>query len=325
MNGFQAQQKSRQASLTGKQSTATALSCVAVCLSLCLTSGCAMTRKAWSGLHNATCGEPASRCSCTCSDCIAGVQTEQEAGHHTGKHYLPQPDPRAYAATPSPLEGSLPVDHGAESRAATLNGQPGVWTPLSPPAHFKSQDPNSALTNTPAGDPGSHFVSPQAVWHSLPAEQPAQSAVAHGQPVSAPVSVPQNDDVKEYRTQVQILSEQISQMKNVQDSMKTNQETLQQTHARELLELRLQQTTADRDRLQREHDLEQELKQQQQQHELEMLDRMQQALQEADPASSPPNASLRRDPRSTAQFRQVSSVPARDVPAGNLPTVDESL
>jgi len=108
-------------------------------------------------------------------------------------------------------------------------------------------------------------------------------------------------------------------MKTTQESMKASQATLQQSHEREMLELKLQQTTADRDRLQREHDLEQQLEKQRQR-ELDSIDSLSEIINGVIPAPAIPNAAPGRVPRATTQSGQVRSMPSQ-----NLPTVDESL
>lgn len=288
MNGFHAQKQLRQGRLPGRQSTAIALTYMGVCLSLCLTSGCAMTRNAWSGLHDATCGEPTSRCRCTCADCVGDAHGGHEAGYQNVPHDPVRATPQEFAVTPSPLEGSRPSDDQLRPQAVTMNGMPGTWTP------------SPAVTQFPP-------TAEQTQW-------PAMQA----QPVCTPDEASKNDELKEYRTQVQILAEQIAQMKDSQESMKASQETLQQSHEREILELRLQQTTADRDRLQREHELEQQLEKQRQR-ELETIDSLSQIIDGVVQAPAVHSAAVGQVSRPTTQSGQVRSAPPQ-----NLPTVDES-
>ena len=138
------------------------------------------------------------------------------------------------------------------------------------------------------------------------------------QPMRIPDDALKNDDLQECRTQFQILAEQLSQMKTAQESMQASQETLQQSHEREILELKLQQTTADRDRLQREHDLEQQLEKQRLR-ELETIDSLSEIIDGVVPAPAVPSAAKGQVPRSTAQSGHASSMPSQ-----NLPTVEES-
>lgn len=289
MNGFHAQKQFQQGHWIGRQSTASPLTCMVVCLSLCLTSGCAMTRNAWSGLHDATSGEPTSRCSCTCADCGGDAHGGHKAGDKNAAHETLRAAPQEFTATPSPLAGSRPSDDGMRPQAVTMNGIPGTWTPSPPVTQFP------------------------------PAAEQTQWPVMQTQPVCTPDAASKNDDLKEYQTQVQILAEQISQMKNSQESMKASQETLQQSHEREILELRLQQTTADRDRLQREHELEQQLEKQRQR-ELETIDSLSQIIDGVVQSPVVDSAAVGQVPRSTTQSGQVRSAPPQD-----LPTVDESL
>ncbi|MEJ7593766.1 MAG: hypothetical protein WKF77_19685 [Planctomycetaceae bacterium] len=322
MNGFDAQKQFRQDRLTGQQSIAVTLTCIAVALSLCLTSGCAMTRKAWSGLHDATCGETASQCSCNCGKGISDAHVEHEAGYQIAPDDPSRAASPTQAATPSPLERVRPIEHGIRPQAATMNGMPGTWTPSPPMTHFEAADPNSASADNPTsgwpeaesvttGPPSMRYCPPTAVqtqWPPMPA-----------QPMYPQDTASENDDLKECRTQVQILAEQISQMKLAQESMKESQEMRQQSHEREILELKLQQTTADRDRLEREHELEQELEKQRRR-ELETIDSLSQIIDDVVPAPAVPNAAFRQVPRPKSK-----SGPVRPMLPQNLPTVDESL
>ena len=321
MHGFQAQKQFRHGNLIGKQSTAATLTLIAVCLSLCFTSGCAMSRKAWSGLHHATCGEPTTECSCTCGKCISDVHVEHEAGDPAVPNDHSRAASQSHAATHSPPEGRRPMDHEYRPQAATMNGMPGIWTPSPRSENFEPEDQNSAYLNNPAARWPDAEVTTNlpSITHFPPTAEQTEFPPMQAQPMRIPDEASKNDDLKECRTQFQILAEQLSQMKTAQESMKASQETLQQSHEREILELKLQQTTADRDRLQREHDLEQQLEKQRLR-ELETIDSLSEIIDGVVPAPAVPSAAKGRVPRSTAQSGHASSMPSQ-----NLPTVDESL
>jgi len=277
-----------------------------------------MTRKVWSGLHGTACGETAPPRSYTCNKCGENNQVEHEVRSHDGRSL----QPKAYAATPSPAEDSRSIDHEIRPQAATINGMPGTWIPLPQPAQSES----AALTAAPASDAAAEWsetqaiaASPQAPMHVPDQVQQRKSPAMLAPEMHPPDAAAQDDALKEYRTQVGILSEQILQMKNAQDSMKLSQESLQQSHEREILELKLQQTTADRDRLQRERELERQLERQRQR-ELETIDSLSQIIEGVVPAPAGSSAALAPVPRSTTPANQVRSQPPQ-----NLPTVDESL
>ena len=322
MHGFHTHKQFPQVSLIGQQSTAVTVTCIAVCLSLCLTSGCAVTRNAWFGLPNATGNEPKSRCGCTCGECAADAHGEHEAGHHAAPT---DPSPAAsqtYPATQSPPEGPRPTDHGMRPQAATMNGMPGFWTPSQPARHSEFEDQNSAYVNHPTAEwpeAESTTTNPRSMRYYPRSEAQAQWPPLQAEPAYAPEAASENSELQEYRTQVQILSEQILQMKNAQDSLKLTQNSMQQLHEREVLELKLQQTTGDRDRLQREHELEQQL-QKQQQRELESIDSLSEFINGVVSAPAVPNAVRGQVPRSKTQSGQGGPVPSQEIPP-----MDESL
>ncbi len=319
MHGFHAHDQFRQDRQTGKQSRAVLLTCMTVFFSLCLTSGCAMTRNVWSGVRDATCGETASRCSCACGECIADAHAAGDTGNHAMPPHSPRPASQPYAATPHPPEGSRPIEHKVRPQAITMNGMPGIWTP-SPPAHSEFEDQNSAYADSsmaPWSETEAVATGSGAMTYVPPVAQQSQSPPLQTQPMCTPDAAPKNDELQEYRTQVQILSEQILQMKNAQESIKVSQDSMQQSHAREILELKLQQTTADRDRLQREHELEQQLEKQRQR-ELETIDSLSQIIDGVALAPAVSSAAIVPVPKSPSQSRQVRSAPPQ-----NLPTVDE--
>jgi len=323
MYGFHPQKQFRQGRLIGKQSTAVTLTCMAVCLSLCLSSGCAMTRKAWTGLSQATGGEPTAGCGCACGEGLADKPAAHAAGHHAVTSDPARVDSQAYAATPSPPEGSRPIEQGIRPQAATMNGIPGTFTP-SPPAtkQFEFQDQNTANLNSPTtSSPESQYVdaNAQSMRQSPGTAEQTPLSQMRPEPTHHPDVVEEHHDLKDCRTQLQILAEQLSQMKTTQESMKASQDTLQQSHTLQILELKLQQTTTDRDRLQREHDLEQQLYKQRQR-ELETIDSLSDFIEDVAPDAAVPNTAPRQVPRPTTQSGQVRSQQPQ-----NLPTVDESL
>ena len=323
MYGFHPQKQFRQGRLIGKHSTAVTLSCMTVCLSLCLSSGCAMTRTAWTGLSQATGGEPTAGCGCACGEGLADKPAAHAAGHHAVTANPAQVDSQAYAATPSPPEGSRPIEDGIRPQAATMNGIPGTFTP-SPSAtqQFEFQDQNTANLNSPAtSSPGaqSFDANLQSMRQSPGTAEQTPLSPLRPEPMQIPDVVAEHHDLKQCRTQLQILAEQLSQMKTTQESMKASQDTLQQSHALQILELKLQQTTTDRDRLQREHELEQQLYQQRQR-ELETVDSLTDFIKDATPDAAVPNTAPRQVPRPTTQSGQVRSQQPQ-----NFPTVDESL
>ena len=203
-----------------------------------------------------------------------------------------------------------------------MNGIPGTWIPSPQPAFAESAGP----TAVPAIDPVAEWSETQnvAAIPPLPMHIPEQGQQRQFPAMQAPAMCPpdaaaQQDALKEYQAQVGILSEQISQMKSAQDSMKVSQESLQKSHEREILELKLQQTTADRDRLQRERELERQLERQKQR-ELETIDSLSQIIEGVVPAPAGSSAALAPVPQTTTQANQVQSMPPQ-----NLPAVDESL
>jgi hypothetical protein len=221
-----------------------------------------------------------------------------------------------YPATPVPPEGSRPIANGIRPQAATMNGMPGTWIPApnaAPRFEFEQQVAVPEQSPIPNG-----MVEESYAFNSTPQmhipPQSSQWPMAQAQVSCPPDTAAQSDALKEYRTQVQVLSEQISQMKNAQDSIRANQETLQESHAREILELKLQQATADRDRMQRERELEQQLEKQRQR-ELETIDSLSEIIDGVMPDPSVSRAASVPTSRTTTQFRQAQSTPAQELPA----------
>jgi len=244
---------------------------------------------------------------------------ETEFVDQTARTQSPSVALPAFSATPQPPEGSRPIAHDVRPQAATMNGMPGTWIPA-PNASTDFGFENQAVV--PAQHPASNWPADEtyAAGPAQPMHIPPQTIPWPVTPVPAsgsPDTTPQPDALKEYRTQVQVLSEQISQMKHAQDSMKSSQQTLQESHTREILELKLQQATADRDRMQRERELEQQLEKQRQR-ELETIDSLSQIIEGVIPGT-PPNAAPVPAPRSATPPRQAQSITPQ-----TLPTVDEN-
>lgn len=228
----------------------------------------------------------------------------------------------AYPVTPVPPEGSRPVAHAAQPQAATMNGVPGTWIPApQTPTPSEFEAPSAVPVPTPGTAwPGTEYYAsnnPPALH--IPPRQ-GQAATLQSTAMCPPDAGPQPDALNEYRNQVQVLSEQISRMMTSQESIKANQETLKESHAREILELKLQQATAERDRLQRERELELELEKQRQR-ELETIDSLSQIVEGVMPRNVPGAAPApAAAPRSATQARQLNANAPQQLPA-----VDESL
>lgn len=327
MDGFHQQIQHRFFRQTRLRFASVTLTFVTVCSGLCLTSGCAVTRNLWKHAHDAACGESVSQCRCSCGHCTTDAHIEHDAfGGNAG-----QPSSSAtshvYPALPLSQEGSHPVEPGVRPQAAVMNGVPGTWIPApQPPAHTQFENQAAVPEHSPmAGGPAPDAYDsgpaqqipvpdPQAQWPAM--QVPVMPATA---PAPVPTPVPQDEVLKEYRAQLQVLTEQISLMKNAQDSMKANQQTLQESQAREILELKLQHATADRDRLQRERELEQQLEKQRQR-ELATIDSLSQIVEGVLPAPDLRGAAPVPVPRSATQARPVQPMSSQQ-----LPTVDESL
>ena len=321
MDGFHQQTQHCFLRQTRPHYASVTLTFVTVCFGLCLTSGCAMTRNIWKHAHDATCGETASQCRCSCGDCSAGAHREHEAFGGNAGQLSSSATSQVYPALPLPPEASRPVEQGVHPQAAIMNGVPGTWIPSpQPPAPAQFENQTAAPVHSPmTGGPALESYDsgpPQQIPVPDPQEQwPAMQVPG----MRAPAPAPQDEALKEYRTQLQVLTEQISLMKNAQDSMKANQQTLQESQAREILELKLQHATADRDRLQRERELEQELEKQRQR-ELATIDSLSQIVEGVLPAPTVRGAAPVPVPRSATQAGPVQSMSSQQ-----LPTVDESL
>jgi hypothetical protein len=266
-------------------------------------------------VHSATCGEPDSQCSCTCGECVTDAHGVNAAGFQRGYSHAAKP---IYPTTPVPPEGSRPIEPATQSQTITMNGIQGIWMPVPAPRNSGFEDQYSAHPDNsvaPWPEPAGVGTTPNAMTHFPPVAQQTQSPLMQIPADAAPAK----NELQDCRTQIQILTEQLLQMKNDQESIKVNQDSMQQQHEREMLEIKLQHATADRDRLQREHDLEQQLEKQRQR-ELETIDSLSEIIDGVVPAPAVPNAAIAPAPRSTSQSRQ-----ARLKTSQNLPSVDEGL
>lgn len=313
MNGFHVQDQFPQVQTHTWKSAVSTITCMSLILSLCSAPGCAMTRRVWSGVHSATCGEPDSQCSCTCGDCVTDAHSINDAGHHRRHSHSSR---SFFPVTPLPPEGSGPIEQENQSQTITMNGIQGIWTPTPAPLTPRLAEQHSAFADNsslPWSDADAVTTSPRAMTCSPQAAQQNQSQLEQ----TPPHETQRKDELQEYRTQIQILTEQLLQMKSAQDSIKVSQDSMQQQHEREMLEIKLQQATADRDRLQREHELEQQLEKQRQR-ELETIDSLSEIIDGVVPAPAVPSAAMAPAQRRTSQSRQVRSVTSQ-----NLPSVDE--
>ena len=297
-----------------------ALVWVSVCISLCLVSGCTSMRNAWTNLT----AEPGSQ-KCGCGSCAADENVVGGLAEQSGQPRRVASQPM-YESEPTPSpEGSTPpqtfvprastpqqFNQSQDTRprhyappnnqypqSGAMSGTPQYWQP-NPPAHF-NQEQYSPGYNSPQWNGQS---SEDAGWVSYPSP-------------GTPPAEPANDALKEYRTQVQVLSEEMAQLKNAQKSMKSSQDTLQQSHEREILELKLQQATTDRDRLQRERELERELENQRRR-ELETIDSLSQIIEGTGiPVGAASNPGLVPTPAPAVRARRDQTNSAIQ-----LPTVD---
>lgn len=305
--------------------------------SLCMNSGCATMQGAKKDLHLATCGEAGSPCACSCGERTTKFHAADEVTVYDENVSATHPAGRPDLVIP-PNGQANPGSAGVQSKFMTIEGMPGVWTPEqsgaanpsfvdSPPAAFdRAADPSRNFPPSAIEQiPGSH---PTQGNSSVPFSQPNQYQGAY-RPLDSAENTRSDNDSKECRAQIQVLSQQMSQMMQTQDSIKASQETLQQSHEREILELKLQQATADRNRLEREREMDREL-QKQRERDLETIDSFSQIIE---------NVAQLPAPTVAAPSRNVSSVPRASTQSGQgqsqskssqskssqlLPTVDES-
>ena len=326
MNGYDTKHQYLPTTRPEKHHAAVSVAGVALCFSLCITSGCAMMRSAKTGVAKATSTDSTSLCGCSCDECSSQTCLKNHASHDK----TTQPN---HAADQSNI--AIPASPGGQPRGfpdvkpqpLSFNGVPGTWTPsqhAAPGAEFAN--PALAPPNDPAGTwqvRDEYDANP--IWvPSTPAQKPFMPSGEQKYPrMSAPFAAPESNDLKEYRTQILILSQQISQMKTEQEAIRTSQETLQQSHEREIQELKLQQTTAARDAgLARIRELENQL-QRERERELNTVDAISQFIESAVQTpvaasqTAPSNSALRKVPAPTGQPRQAQSQTSQI-----LPTVD---
>jgi len=334
MDGFHTQKQNLPKRQYCPQRLPLLLAGSAIAFSLCINSGCSTMQGAKKDLHLATCGEAGSPCACSCGECTAKLQAADKATvdgenasstHAAGRHDLVIP----------PNGQTSPGLAGVQSKFMTIEGMPGVWTPEQSIAANSSDVDSPAAAVDRAADTSRNFQ--QSAHEPIPRAHAMQgnSSVPFGQAnqyqgAYCPPDMTRSDaELKEYRAQVQILSQQISQIMQTQDSIKASQETLQQSHEREILELKLQQTTADRDRLEREREMDREL-QKQRDRDLETIDSFAQIIENVVQIPAPPVAASRSNlssvPRASTQSSQGQSQasPSQSKSSQLLPTVDES-
>jgi hypothetical protein len=298
----------------------------AVAFSLCANSGCATMQGAKKDLHLATCGEADAACACSCGECTAKLHAADEAtvegGNVASKHKSGQKD---LVTHQNGQAGSGSVD--VQPKYMTIEGMPGVWMPDQSATDSGFMESPSEAFDRVANNPGNFQKSSN--------EQPSGTNTMHGnsawggnqpnhsQGAYCPPGMTRTDEeLKENRVQIQVLSQQISQMMQMQDSIKASQETLQQAHEREMLEVKLQQATAERDRLERDRELDREL-QRQREHNLETIDSFSQIIENVAQIPAPPvtaaGGNLRSVPRTSTRSEQGQPTASQ-----MLPTVDES-
>jgi len=327
MDGFPTQNQYWPTHLHCRQRVPLLLAGITVAVSLCMNSGCATMQGAKKDLHLATCGEAHAPCACSCGECTAQTHAGDETIVHS-EHVSSRHAAGRHNLVIAPQGQNRPVTPAVQPKMMTIEGMPGIWTPE------ESINADSGVVDSPAtafnNDAHASRNSRQAANEQFFGSQALQgnSSVPFGQTQSyqgatCPPDVTRNDnELKECRTQIQVLSQQISQMMQSQDSMKVSQETLQQSHQREMLEMNLQQATADRDRLEREREMDREL-QKQRERDLKTIDSFSQIIesvaQTPAPQVSPPSDSHKLVPRTSTQSQQGPSKPSE-----LLPAVDES-
>ena len=315
MDGFEQDQQTRKRKICRNRFATTAATWLSISVVCCLISGCGITRNVWTNLtadHR--------QLNCPCGGCSCGESVCTSCQKHSGEslHALPQPladhDPMTYpedtqaqqyfpprGALRQQVNGSRPATPRQQPRSAAIPGTSPVWQP-NPQRQLDPMQDATGFENQG--------------WNGATLDQ---SAMMTNPPTYYPPADPAIDALREYRTQVQILSEQISLMKTAQDSMKASQETLQQSHEREMLELKLQQATADRDRLQRERELEMELEKQRRR-ELEAIDSLSQIIEGTGGPVEASGVGFTRTRDSTIRAAGKPAVPA--APAMRLPPVN---
>jgi hypothetical protein len=325
MDGLNIQEQSLQKRQHGSPRLPLLLAGAAVAFSLCASSGCATMQGAKKDLHLATCGEANANCACSCGECTAKLQAADAAtvdGENVSSKHVAGPQ---HFVIP-PNGHASPGLAGVQPKYMTIEGMPGVWTPEASAAANPGPADSPAAAFDRAANNSRNF--PQAENERFPGDyaMPRNSSVPASQQnhdpgaYYPPDTSRSDEELREYRAQIQVLSQQISHMMQTQDSIKANQETLQQAHEREMLEIKLQQAKDERDRLQRDHELDREL-QRQREHNLETIDSFSQIIENVAQIPAPPVAAaggnLRSVPRASAQSGQGQSK-VSDV----LPTID---
>lgn len=326
MDGFHRQEQSLPKREQRSRRLPLLMAGAAVAFSLCANLGCATMQGAKRDLHLATCGETGADCACSCGECTAKLHAADEAtveGENVAsKHRSGQKDLVTHQNGQA-SSGSVDV----QPKYMTIEGMPGVWMPDQTAANSGFVESTSEAFNRVDNDPQN--------FQQFSNERPSDSNAMHGNSTGSfnqanqsqgaycsPGMTKNDDELKEYRTQIQVLSQQISQMMQTQDSIKANQETLQQTHEREMLEFKLQQATAERDRLERDRELDREL-QRQREHNLETIDSFSQIIENVAQIPAPPvtaaGGNLRSVPRTSTRSEQGQPTATQ-----MLPTVDES-
>jgi hypothetical protein len=298
----------------------------AIALGLCFSSGCATMQGARKDLHLATCVKARSNCDCSCGECTSEFHGAQKTTVHGENATAAQAAGQHDFVIPpgSQTDGELT---GAPSKVMMIDGMLGKWTPdrpnaadqghaelpatafdrlsngsqnMQPPANSQNQGFPMQATSPGASSQGGHYPGPY-----YPAEMTRR-----------------DEEFKEYHTKFHVLSEQISHMMQTLESMKASQETFQQSQEREILALKLQQATADRDRLEREHKLDREL-QDLRKGGMQTIDTITQIMENVAPIPAPPiaaaNGNSSSAQRAASQLGQEQSTASQE-----LPTVDGS-
>ncbi len=327
MDGFHTQNQNLPKRRYYPQRLPLLLAVAAIAFSLCINSGCSTMQGAKKDLHLATCGEADSSCVCSCGECTAKLHAAEKATVHGDNASSTHAAGRQDLVIP-PNGQTSPGLAGVQSKFMTIEGTRGIWTPEQSTAANSGDVDSPAAFFERAADTSRNFRPSANAQNPDAHEMQGNSSVPYSQgnqyqgAYCPPEMTRSDEELKEYRTQVQVLSQQISQLMQTQDSMKANQETLQQSHEREILELKLQQATADRDRLEREHEMDREL-QKQRDRDLETIDSFAQIIENVAQIPAPPVA---------ASGGNLSSVPRASTQSGQgeskssqlLPAVDES-
>ncbi len=296
----------------------------AIALGLCFSSGCATMQGARKDLHLATCVKARSNCDCSCGECTSEFHGAQKNTVHGENVTAVQAAGRHDFVIPpgSQTDGELT---GAPSKVMMIDGMPGKWTPDLP----NTNDPGHAESPATAFDrlsnSSQYMQQPansqnQGVPMQATSPSPGNQGVHNPGPYSPFETTRNDEEFKEYHTKFHVLSEQISHMMQTLESMKASQETFQQSQEREILALKLQQTTADRDRLEREHKMDREL-QDLRKGGMQTIDTITQIMENVAPIPAPPMAAANGN--SNSAQRASSQLGLEQSTASQLlPTVD---